>query len=79
MDLSLDQLLDVNVDKVYGASKYEQNVSQAPSSVSLVTRDEIQKQGYRTLADVLRGVNGVYVSDDRNYSYIGMRGQPASP
>lgn len=74
MDLSLDQLLDVNVDKVYGASKYEQNVSQAPSSVSLVTRDEIQKQGYRTLADVLRGVNGVYVSDDRNYSYIGMRG-----
>jgi outer membrane receptor for ferrienterochelin and colicins len=74
MDLSLDQLLDVNVDKVYGASKYEQKVSQAPSSVSLVMRDEIQKQGYRTLADVLRGVNGVYVSDDRNYSYIGMRG-----
>ena len=74
MDLSLDQLLDVNVDKVYGASKYEQKVSHAPSSVSLVMRDEIQKQNYRTLADVLRGVNGVYVSDDRNYSYIGMRG-----
>lgn len=74
MELSLDQLLDVNVDKVYGASKYEQKVSQAPASVSLVMRDEIQKQGYRTLADVLRGVNGVYVSDDRNYSYIGMRG-----
>lgn len=74
MDLSLDQLLDVNVDKVYGASKYEQKVSQAPSSVSLVTRDEIQKQGYQTLGDALRGVNGVYVSDDRNYSYIGMRG-----
>lgn len=74
LDLSLDQLLDVNVDKVYGASKYEQNVSQAPSSVSLVTRDEILKQGYRTLADALRSVNGVYVSDDRNYSYIGIRG-----
>lgn len=74
MGLSLDQLLDVNVDKVYGASKYEQKVSQAPSSVSLVTRDEIQKQGYRTLADALRSVNGVYVSDDRNYSYVGIRG-----
>lgn len=74
MALSLEQLLEVDVDKVYGASKYEQKLSQAPSSVSLVTRDEIQKQGYRTLADALRSVNGVYVTDDRNYSYVGMRG-----
>lgn len=74
MALSLEQLLEVNVDKVYGASKYEQKLTQAPSSVSLVARDEIQKQGYRTLADVLRSVNGVYVTDDRNYSYVGMRG-----
>jgi outer membrane receptor for ferrienterochelin and colicins len=74
MTLSLDQLLEVKVDKVYGASKYEQKVTQAPAAVSLVTRDEIQKQGYRTLADVLRSVNGVYVTDDRNYSYVGMRG-----
>lgn len=74
MDLSLEQLLEVDVDKVYGASKYEQKVAWAPSSVSLVTRDEIQKHGYRTLADMLRSVNGVYVSDDRNYSYVGIRG-----
>lgn len=74
MALSLEQLLEVEVDKVYGASKYEQKTSQAPSSVSLVTRDEIQKHGYRTLADVMRSVNGVYVSDDRNYSYVGIRG-----
>ena len=25
------------------------------------------------MADVLRSVNGVYVTDDRNYSYVGMR------
>src|SRR5882724_1593891 len=35
--MSLDQLLDVNVDRVYGASKYEQKISQAPSSVTIVT------------------------------------------
>jgi len=74
MAMSLDELLDVNVDKVYGAARYEQLVSQAPASVSLVTRDEIQKQGYRTLADVMRSVNGVFVTDDRNYSYVGFRG-----
>ena len=74
MALSLDQLLEVNVDKVYGASKFEQKITQAPSSVSIITRDEIQRQGYRTLADALRTLNGIYVTDDRNYSYVGIRG-----
>jgi len=74
MDMSLDQLLDVRVDKVYGASKYEQKISQAPASVTIVTSDEIKKQGYRTLAEVLRSVRGLYVTGDRGYSYLGIRG-----
>jgi outer membrane receptor for ferrienterochelin and colicins len=73
-DLSLDELMGVKVDVVYGASRYEQKVTRAPSSVSIVTADEIGKLGYRTLAEVLRGVRGLYVSDDRNYSYLGVRG-----
>lgn len=73
-DLSIEQLMDVKVEFVYGASRYRQNVNQAPSSVSIVTADEIKKFGHRTLAGVLRSVRGLYVSDDRNYSYLGMRG-----
>src|SRR6185503_4563923 len=30
--------------------------------------------GYRSLADILNGVRGMYVSDDRNFSLLGMRG-----
>ena len=74
MSMSLDQLLDVRVDKVYGASKYEQKISQAPSSVTIVTSDEIKKQGYRTLAEILRSVRGLFITDDRAYSYLGIRG-----
>ena len=73
-DMSLEQLLDARVERVYGASKYEQKVTQAPSSVSIITADEIKKFGYRTLGDALKSVRGLYVSDDRNYSYVGMRG-----
>lgn len=73
-DLSLDELMGIKVESVYGASRYDQKVTRAPSSVSIVTADEIRKLGYRTLAEVLRGVRGLYVSDDRNYSYLGIRG-----
>lgn len=73
-DLSLEELVNLEVASVYGASKYEQKVTRAPSSVSIVTADEIKKFGHRTLADVLRSVRGVYISNDRNYSYLGIRG-----
>ena len=73
-DLSIEELMQVRVDSVYGASKHEQKVTQAPSSMTMVTADDIRRFGYRTLADVLRDVRSFYVSDDRNYQYVGVRG-----
>ena len=72
--LSLGQLLEVKVDVVYGASRYAQKTTEAPSSITIITQDEIKRYGYRTLADVLQSVPGFYVSNDRNYSYLGVRG-----
>ena len=70
-DASLEELMNM---RVYSASKHLQNVSDAPSSVTVITADEIQKHGYRTLADILRTVRGFYMSYDRSYSYAGVRG-----
>lgn len=70
-DRSLQELMNI---KVYSASRYSQLVSEAPASVTVISRDQIERGGYRTLADILRGVRGFYVSNDRQYSYLGVRG-----
>jgi outer membrane receptor for ferrienterochelin and colicins len=59
---------------VYGASKYEQKTSEAPASVTIITAHEILKYGYKTMADVLGSVPGLFITYDRNYHYIGVRG-----
>ena len=55
--LSLEELTATKVDTVYGASKYEQKTTEAPSSVSIITQDEIQRYGHRTLAATTRCVS----------------------
>lgn len=73
-DLSLEDLMKLDAGQVFGASERLQPVLQAPASVSFITAEEIARYGYRTLADILRVVRGMYVTNDRNFSYIGMRG-----
>jgi iron complex outermembrane receptor protein len=73
-DLKLEDLMGVSVQNVFGASDRLQPVTEAPSSVTIVTAADITRYGYRTLADVLRGVRGFYLSNDRNYSFVGARG-----
>lgn len=69
-----EKLLMEDVPSVYGASRYEQKVTAAPSSVTIITASEIKKYGYRTLADILKSVRGFFTTYDRNYDYVGVRG-----
>jgi iron complex outermembrane receptor protein len=73
-DLDILDLMNLEVDSVYGASRYVQKTTQAPASISVITADEIRRYGARSLDDVLNSVRGLYVPSDRNYSYLGVRG-----
>lgn len=70
-ELPLEQLLTLEVST---ASKFAQPLREAPSAVTVITAADIRAYGYRTLADILRSVPGLYITDDRNYSYVGARG-----
>jgi hypothetical protein len=49
-DLSEASLEELTNIQVYSASKHMQRTSDAPSSVTVITSDEIQRYGYRSLA-----------------------------
>ena len=73
-DMSLEDLMLVKIDSVQSASGFTQKLTEAPASVTIITSEDIQRYGYRTLADILRNVRGFYVTYDRNYSDLGVRG-----
>ncbi len=72
--MSLEDLMQLEVEPVVGAAGRVQPVTEAPSAVTIITAADIRRYGYRSLADILRLVRGLYVTDDRNYSYVGARG-----
>lgn len=73
-DLELADLMKIHVQSVFGASKFLQKVTDAPATVSVVTARDIAIYGYRTLAEIIRSAPGFNVTNDRNYSYVGVRG-----
>jgi outer membrane receptor for ferrienterochelin and colicins len=67
-------LADLLEQPVTAASGYAVKPADSPTLVSTLDRETIDRFGYRTLRDALAGMRGVYVGNDRNYSYIGARG-----
>jgi len=69
--MPLEALMQV---KVKTASLFSQSVADAPAAVVVLTAKDIKAFGWRTLADALGSLPGVYTTYDRTYAYLGARG-----
>ncbi|MBP2613794.1 outer membrane receptor for ferrienterochelin and colicins [Rhizobium pusense] len=63
---------------VVTASGFEQNVKDAPASITVVTREDLEKGAYRDLTDALREVQGVSVTGIANEKDVFIRGLPGA-
>jgi iron complex outermembrane receptor protein len=70
-ELPLEQLMHREAVPV---AQMAQQVSDSPSAVTIVTASDIRAYGYRTLADVINSMRGLYTTNDRRYQYLGGRG-----
>ena len=71
MDLQFEQLIDVRISS---ASGFSQAANHAPAVITLLTAADFRDYGWRTLAEALATVPGLYTKNDRNYTYLGARG-----
>lgn len=70
-DLDLVKLLNVEVST---ASKTNESVEDAPAVITVVTREEIRRWGYQSVAEVLSHTVGFYLVDDHILPNASVRG-----
>jgi outer membrane receptor protein involved in Fe transport len=70
-DLSFEDLLEIRITT---ASRAEERLTRSTSVVSVVTRRDIERAGYRTIDDVLARVPGFFPSTQATWKVIGSRG-----
>lgn len=65
---------------VVSAAGYEQKITNAPASISVITQEDLQKKPYTNLLDAVRDIEGVDVgetNDKTNNGQISIRGMGA--
>lgn len=80
-DFGEESFFKVEEEMAAVSSKYAQKVSETPAILSVMTREQLQDMGVRTLADALRFVPGIGVSIDElgGYNKVAIRGVRQNP
>ncbi len=62
---------------VVTASGHEQNIADAPASISVITSEELEKRSYTDVVDAVKDIPGVFVTGGGSAQDISIRGQSA--
>lgn len=73
-DLSALSLEELMAMEVVATPQFAGRSTDLPASVTILTANDFRVYGWRTLADALRSLRGFNVTNDRTYSYAGVRG-----
>lgn len=69
--MSFEELMNLTVTT---GTKYETSVGNTHSAVQVIPADKIQAYGVENLGELLNLIKGLYISNDRNYIYVGVQG-----
>jgi outer membrane receptor protein involved in Fe transport len=72
--LTLQELMQI---KVQSASRTEEQITNAPATIRVISRKQIQDRGYRNIADAIQGLIGfdhAWASDAPNFNRVSVRG-----
>jgi len=62
---------------VITASGFEQTIKEAPASISVITRQDLENKPFRDLTDALRDIPGVTITGGKGSTDISLRGMAA--
>ncbi|MCT7604223.1 TonB-dependent receptor plug domain-containing protein, partial [Aliarcobacter butzleri] len=68
------------VQVVTSASGYEQKITDAPASISVITQEDLSKKPYNNLLDAVKDIEGVDIgetNDKTNNGQVSIRGMGA--
>lgn len=72
-ELNLNELLQTDLT-VVSATKTKQTIAESPAVVDVITSDDLARRGYRTVAEAVTSLPGLYGVDDWAFTDIGVRG-----
>ncbi len=76
-EITEEELLFMEIPVVFASSKRLQPITEAASSVEIITAEDIKRSGAISIANVLRKVAGIHVKEPSASSHaIGIRGFP---
>jgi len=70
-DLSLEDLMNI---EIVSATQKAQNITEAPSVITLITSTQIKERGYLSVAEALNSIAGIDIIKDHYQPNAGIRG-----